>query len=111
MKFTYAWADVSSQNVTLKITVLCLSICVIVLGITATKLALKNPIVIERACYSKALSQSTAERSATEIDAFIKEAILQRFNSDAKVTPGFFSTEEEAARNQEQKEFAKKAVR
>ncbi|MBI4925319.1 MAG: hypothetical protein HY843_05290 [Bdellovibrio sp.] len=109
MRFTTARADTVAQNLTLKVAIGFLTLCVFVLVLTASKLALKAPLVIERACFSKAVkaaSTASAQHSPQEVESFVKEAVSLRFDSDAEVKPGYLSFEEEKFRQQEQKEFS-----
>jgi hypothetical protein len=110
MRFTTAWAETIAQNATYKIVALCLSTCCLVLAIMTVKLAMKEPLIIERACYSRVLSPVSDDRSQTEVEAFVKEALRQRFDSDAAVVPGFLSQEEEGARRQEQENFRARSI-
>jgi len=110
MKFTYAWASLASQNVVLKLAVACLSVVAVALSATSVKLALRDALVIERGCTSTAVMVSSSPHPTEEIEAFIKEAISQRYNSDSKVTLGYLSSEEEQSRVQEQKELAARGM-
>jgi hypothetical protein len=105
VKFTTAWADTLIQNTTLKLVTALLSFCLLVMCVCCIKLALREPLVIERACYSTALGLASSKHSPAEIDAFVREALRQRFDSDATVTPGFLSPEEEGFKKQEQDSF------
>ena len=53
MRFPTAWADIATQNVTLKFVIGALSISLITTATIAAKLGLKDPIVVERGCVSK----------------------------------------------------------
>lgn len=111
MRFIHAWAAIASQNISLKVAVAALSFGVLALSFVSTKLALKQPLVFERACYTRALNPSpTVRHSATEVEAFVKEALGQRFNSDVTVIPGFISQDEERFKFQEQQELKKREM-
>lgn len=110
MKFTTAWADVAAKNVSLKFAVMFLSLCTLTLTVALVKSALKEPIVIERSCFSKSIATSSAQHTAQEIDAFIKEAISQRFDTEGTQT-NFLSTEESDFRKQEQKDLRSRNIR
>ena len=72
MKFTSAWADVVTQNLTLKVVVAVLGFCTIALSLTTAKIALKAPLLIERSCFSKATPVAEARQHTTsEIEAFV----------------------------------------
>lgn len=110
MRFITAWADVNAENVVLKSVVGLLSICCLVFAVTAAKLALKTPLIVERACYSKVLTAASSERTTAEIEAFVREAIMQRFDSNAVVIAGFLSAEEEGFRKQEQETLKSRSI-
>lgn len=105
MKFTVAWAKVISENSVLKVVVLCLSGLCLFFGLSALKLALKDPIVIERGCYSKLGNVGDGKRTTVEIEAFLKEALFQRFDSVANVHDDYLSEDEKVLRSKEQKEL------
>jgi len=110
MRFTTAWANVSIQNVTLKTVAISLSVCVLILSVIAVKLALKDPIVIDRACYSKTLQISNGKHTKDEIDSFLKEALSMRFDSSVTVKPGFLLPPEESVRIKEQTELSQRQM-
>src|SRR4051812_14619569 len=103
MRFNVAWSDVLSQNVTLRFVIFCLSATVIGLLAITTKVALREPILIERACFSRALDRASTDRTEMEISAFVKDALAQRFDTDTTPQDGFLSAEETAFREEEQK--------
>lgn len=106
MKLSNAWAAIAAQNVTLKGITLLLGVVTLALLGTCLKLALKPPLIIERGCYNSiAKLGSSRERTVEEIEAFIKIALSQRFNSGEAVHPIFLSSDEESARLLEQKEL------
>lgn len=105
MKFTVAWAKVASENSILKIVILCLSVLCVFFGASSLKLALRDPIVVERGCYSKAALVTDGKRSSIEIESFLKEALSQRFDSQALVRNNFLSSEEQFLREKEQKDL------
>lgn len=105
MKFNVAWAKVASENHILKFVILCLGGLSVFFGITALKLALRDPLVIERGCYSKVAKTQDGKRTPEEIQAFLKEALAQRFDSNASVHDGYLSDEESVVRENEQKEL------
>ena len=53
MRFSTAWAKTAAQNVTLKVaTVVLAGVSIVQLSVIAG-LSIKDPLVIERACFSK----------------------------------------------------------
>ena len=105
MKFTVAWAKVISENSILKSVILCLTGLCLFFGITSLKLALKDPIVIERGCYSKPGQPGDGKRTTVEIEAFLREALSQRFDSSSVTHDGCLSEDEQFLRAKEQKEL------
>jgi hypothetical protein len=110
MKFTVAWSKVVNENATLKGAILSLSCISVFFGFASLKLALKEPIVVERGCYSKVLSKADSKRSNLEIEAFLKEALSQRFDSNVQPRDGYVSDDELGLRTKEQKEFQSRKI-
>jgi hypothetical protein len=110
MRFTTAWANVLSQNITLRVTVLLLSLTSLIFCISTMRLSLKDPLIIERACYSSVRKQVDAQHSTSEIEAFLKFALSKRFDSTASDSKIFLSGEEEGYREKEQDDLSKKGM-
>lgn len=111
MRFSMAWADVAKQNNVLRIAVIGVTfVCVVVL-IIALKFAFREPLVIERGCFSTVASTQSQVQTPQEIEAFLREAIAERFNSDAIVVGDHFALEELKARDSEQTELARRKIR
>lgn len=111
MRFTIAWANVISENQILKIVLFSMMIIVFGLSFVCVKLGAKKPLLIERACYSRSLTASENERTQTEIEAFIREALSFRFDTGAQDKPGYLDEQEEKFRLQEQQEFKKRDIK
>lgn len=105
MKFTIAWARVASENSVLKAVVLCLTVLCLFFGASSLKLALKDPLVVDRGCYSKAASVADGKRTTAEIESFLKEALAQRFDTQTVVRNDFLSDDEQILRAKEQKDL------
>ena len=105
MKFTVAWSEVLRENNALKVTSVCLAVTTLVLGMGLLKSALKAPLIVERTCYSHALNPVSPEHTPQEIEAFIKDAMSQRFDTVTQPAPGFLSAGEITARITEQREL------
>jgi hypothetical protein len=110
MKFTTAWANVLTQNLTLRAGVLLLALCALVFSISTVRLALRDPIVIERECFSKAMTPMSTKHTSAEIDAFIRVAIGKRFDSDATDYQVYLSDAESGFRGKEQTELSKRGM-
>ncbi len=105
MKLSVAWAKTASENHILKFVILCLAGLTVFFGITSLKLSLRDPLVIERGCFSKAALTADSKRTPEEIESFLREALSQRFDSTAVVRNGLLSSEEMDVREKEQKEL------
>ncbi len=110
MKFSVAWAQTLAQNVSLKFATVTLLISTLTFAMMLVKLSLKNPIVIERGCFSKQVVQATNDRSPIEIEAFLKEALAMRFNGGAAINLNYLSSQEDLARKLELKELQQKNI-
>ena len=111
MKFTSAWANVLSQNVTLRLVVLLLAFCSLFFCISTIRLAVRDPLVVERACYSKVLQPVDPKHTDREVEAFLREAVPARFNSETTKALFLLSDEELAFRKREQDDLYKKEMR
>jgi hypothetical protein len=105
LKYTEAWASVVQQNLNLKRVTILFAVLSLILSIVALKLAAKDVLVLERGCFTKATVTVNDKHTTEEIDAFLKEALPQRFNSTMQPTDGYLSSEEMKLRDQEQKEL------
>ncbi len=110
MKFAVAWAQVIRENNALKIAVAFLALTTLALGVGLVRIALKPAVVVERACYSRVLPGASPDHTAQEIEAFLREAISQRFDSDKVPNPGILSPGELVARATEQKELVSRKL-
>jgi hypothetical protein len=111
MRFTTVWAKVATENVTLKTAVVALTFTSVALLVATTQLALREPLIVERACYTKALQAGTTKHSAQEIEAFLKESLPQRFNNDAVASREMLSGDEMGFRVQEQKSLEQRNIK
>lgn len=111
MRFSMAWADVAKQNNVLRIAVIGVTfVCVIVLMI-ALKFAFKEPLVIERGCFSTVSPAQSQMQTPQEIESFLNEAVRERFNSGAVVVGDYFALEELKARDSEQTELGRREIK
>lgn len=111
MRFSMAWADVAKQNNVLRIAVIGVTfVCIVVLMI-ALKFAFKEPLVIERGCFSTIAQTQSQAQTQQEIDAFLSETVEERFNSGAVVVGDYFALEELKARDSEQTELARREIK
>lgn len=110
MKYTVAWANALSQNAILKMTVGVLLVSTLIFSLTTVKLAVKEPFIIERECYSKILSTADSKHSPSEMERFVKAAIPKRFDSDGVDFRSVLSDDEVQFRLKEQEDLSKKAI-
>jgi hypothetical protein len=101
MKFTTAWAKTAAQNVTLKVATVILGIVTVFQLSVITGLSMKEPLIIERSCYSKVLTAKPADPTQEEIKSFLSEALPMRFDSTGYLKDGFLAIEETIARDKE----------
>lgn len=111
MRFSMAWADVAKQNNVLRFAVIGVTfICVVILMI-GLKFAFREPLVIERGCFSTVAPMQSQAQTPQEIESFLKETVTERFNSDAVVVSDYFALEELKARDSEQTELARREIK
>lgn len=101
MKFDVAWAKVAAQNVTLKGVCLLLAVFSVVQLVVVVRLSLKDPIVIERSCFSRVVEKRSPTATQEEISAFLGVVLPQRFSSDGPTPAGLISASETVAREKE----------
>ena len=111
MKFTAAWSEVLNQNNSLKLTLAASLTCTFLLCVTTVRLALRDPLVVERECYSKPLLPVKTKQTLSEIENFVWSAIGKRFDSDAVESRAFLGEEEYAYRLKEQEELSRKGMK
>jgi hypothetical protein len=102
MRFTLAWSTVLSQNITLRWALGMVSVCALTFAVICTKLALREPILIERACTSQIVKPASLTQSVLEVETFIRLALLKRFETEATGSEDFLSTDEAGFKEEEQ---------
>lgn len=110
MNFTTAWANIAKQNVNLKVALVAVTICTIFLGYSTVSLSLKDSVVIERGCFSKAVDVTSAKQTNEEIKTFIGIALKQRFDTNTQVIEGYLSLDERNLKEKEQLDLKKKGL-
>lgn len=109
MRFPVAWANIISQNLSLRVAIIGLSITTTGLIFLSAKAMFREPLIIDRGCLSNVVETAPSERSAHEISAFLKEALSQRFDTKAQEQV-LISRPEQLARRKEQKSFAQNKI-
>lgn len=112
MRYPLAWAETAQQNSVLKYSLLFSSILSLVLILTTSYLVFKNPLVIERGCYSTPASLGNNKRTNDEIESFLRFALPIRFSTDSMTSAYIWlSPEEDLAKISEFKELVAKKIR
>jgi len=110
MRFTEFWAEILSQNNALKWGLVSVSIISVALATGLISLATKEPLIVERSCFSKALSPVSAKQTDEEVDRFVRVALAKRFDTDALDAQVYLAADEYATRQKEVDDFAKKGM-
>ncbi len=108
MRFTTAWSDVLSQNVSLRVMHLSLSVCLVFVSIVAIQQGFKEPVVVERSCYSKMVKAASSQHTKEEMDAFVRMALSQRFDTGIEASPEVIGQDELGFKKQEQQDLTSK---
>lgn len=112
MRFPQAWADISKQNSVLRVAILAVASSGVLALLIALKFAFKDPLIIERGCFSRPTSSTALqEPTKTEVEGFLREALTQRFDSESVVQGDLISLEELGNRSIEQEEMKRRGVR
>lgn len=111
MKFHVAWANVLSQNVTLRIAIVALVASTCILALSTMSLSLKKPLIIERACFSKTIqTEDSTQHPESEVESFLTVALSKRFDSTASDVALYLSSDEQGFRAKEQDELSQKGM-
>ncbi len=110
MRFTEFWAEILSQNNALKWGLVSVSIICVALATCLISMATKEPLIIERACFDKALNPVSARQTDGEVERFVRVALSKRFDTDALDAPVFMAADEYATRQKEVEDFSKKGI-
>lgn len=110
VKYTEAWAKIAKDNVNLKVALSLLTVCTVALCYVTVHLSVKDPLILERSCYTRPLETSSNERSANEVKAFVKIALEQRFNHQSFSSKDFLSVTERRLKESEKEAFLSKNI-
>jgi hypothetical protein len=105
MRYTVAWSKIVSENAVLKSVILVSCALSFFFSFALLRLALKDPLVIDRACFSKPSVVADGKRTKEEIDSFLREALSQRFDSKTGSAKALLDSDELALREKEQKDM------
>lgn len=111
MRFPTAWADIAAQNATLKFVIAALAVTLVTIATVAAKLGMKDPVVVERSCFSKTLASASAAVTDAEVKGFVEEVLVQRFGSTLDAHASYLSPAQLKARTMELDDLRKKGMR
>lgn len=111
MRLTNAWSQVVTQNIVLRFSLLLVTASLGVMTFVAAKISLRDPLVIERACFTSTLDAKPVAATSVEVEAFVKEVLRQRFDSDATANGEMMAVEEFKFRAKEQEEFSRRQIK
>ncbi|GIL18751.1 MAG: hypothetical protein BroJett040_25020 [Oligoflexia bacterium] len=110
MKFQTAWDSLEKENRNLKILTIALCTLAIFLTVAVTSTATKEPLIVERGCYSKtAKTAESAKPTEQEIVIFVEKALAARFNTDPE-NLDYLAFKQRAFRDKEQSELTKQKM-
>lgn len=110
MRFSVAWAKTAAENVTLKVATVVLAVVVLAELTIIAGIAVKDPLIIERACFSRAIASKHASPNDEEIKSFLAEAIPLRFNSESVAKEGYLAIAEVQSRDKELAQLAQRQM-
>ncbi len=67
MKFTAVWSQTLSQNVTLRVLLITLCVTTVFLGASTVRLAIREPVIVERGCTSSVAKTGSNKHTPEEI--------------------------------------------
>ena len=112
MRFPQAWAEITKQNNVLRLAIVGVSVSGVLALLISLKFVFKDPLIIERGCYSKVLAKATNQDPTKEdYEAFVHEALSQRFDSDTNVVSDYMAVEELKNRDTEQDELKRRSIK
>lgn len=109
MRFHVALDSLEKENQILRFSVIGLLLLAIVLCSGILYVSLKDPLLIERACYSKSLTLVNASPTNEEIASFLEAALKARFDSEIQDSR-FLLADQIAAKTREQTELARQKL-
>lgn len=111
MKFSQVMVKEAFERSALKLAVICLSILSLTFSILLALDLSKEPIVVERACETRLLDVASSAQTKEEIQAFVRDAVALRFDSNVVRDPSAFMVQDLfVARMKEQEELKRGGV-
>ena len=111
MRLTTAWSQVATQNTVLRFSLLLVTSSLGVMTFVAAKISLRDPLVIERSCFSSVLEAKPAAITIVEVESFVRDIVKQRFDTDAQVNGEMIALEEFRNRMKEQDEIGRRQIK
>ena len=105
MRITSAWTRLILENTGLKSALICLTLICFALSALLFEASSKEPLIIERTCFSRAIEITGSLQTKEEVDTFVRLALSQRFDSEAK-TVDLMDLELRQLRSKEQNELS-----
>lgn len=106
-----AWAKVAIENIGLKTGIAGLTAVSIVLSILLVQAQSRDPIVIERECFSKAQRLVGSSQTKEEIDTFLHLALSARFDSEFAESFSLLNGDQIDFRAKEQKDLKSRDIK
>ena len=110
MRFTAVWSQTLMQNVTLR--ALLVGLCLTTIGLAAAtvRLAVREPLIVERGCTTAAARTAGTQHSVGEIEAFVRQALIKRFDTGSSEAQLVLSADEYGYRLKEQQELKSRGI-
>ena len=109
MRFHVALDSLEKENQVLRFSVIGLLVLSVVLCSGILYASMKDPLIIERACFSRSLTLANAAPTKEEMAGFLEMALRERFNSDSEESR-LLTSDQLTARTREQTELSKQKL-
>ncbi len=109
MRFHVALDSLEKENQILRFSVIGLLVLSVVLCSGILYASMKDPLIIERACFSKSLSLANANPTKEETASFLEIALRERFDSENQDSR-YLTADQLTARVREQAELSKQKL-
>ncbi|MBL7555110.1 MAG: hypothetical protein JNM24_04745 [Bdellovibrionaceae bacterium] len=110
MNLSSAWDSLVKENNILKLGLLAMGLSIVALTSLVIFYRDKDPLVIERGCYSKSIDTAKLSVTPDEIKTFLSLALEKRFNSETFNEEFYLSFEQRERRKSEQMEMKQRNI-
>jgi predicted ATP-grasp superfamily ATP-dependent carboligase len=86
------------------------SVTTLVLAASTVRLAVQEPLIVERGCFTTAAKVASSKRTNEEIEAFVRQALPRRFDTKSAEAQLVLSPEEHGFRIKEQQELKARGI-